>query len=101
MEHSKTQTLNKADETSARTVHATDKLMQATDKLRQAADESVRAIHRFMDNVTTFENIINELSDPERDAKLLLEQLKQSVDGLTHVANQLTQTIDESASSKS
>jgi predicted ABC-type transport system involved in lysophospholipase L1 biosynthesis ATPase subunit len=159
MEHSKTQALNEAKETSAEATHTTDKLDKIANKLHQirgvakilsgnteasdknseqaaivdesihgadtldvidarldqifdkltqifdksiqTTDESAQAAHKFVDIVISLENTINELSYPKMDAEALLEQLKQSMDELTHAANQLTQLINESVSNKS
>jgi methyl-accepting chemotaxis protein len=85
----------------ARLGQIVDKLTQATGKPKRIADEPEQAIHKLMDLVATFGEMIHELSDTEKNARLLLKQLRQSVNELTYAVNQLTQAIDESASNES
>jgi methyl-accepting chemotaxis protein len=93
--------LDTLDVIDARLNQIFNKLTQIADKPKQATDESEREIHKFVAIVTSFREMINELSNPEQNVKLLLEQLKQSVDELVHATNQLTRAINESASNKS
>jgi methyl-accepting chemotaxis protein len=74
--------------------HSINELVQIIDKPSQDADKSKQVVHKLADTMISFENMIDEFSDSVQDAKPL-EQLKQSVDDLTHAAQQLTSMLAE------
>jgi hypothetical protein len=83
MDHSKTQTLNEAKETSTGTAHATDKLDKITNKLRQ--------LHAIVNVISGNPEAIDEIDEQE----VITDVPIHGPDALDVIAAELDQIFDE------
>jgi hypothetical protein len=110
IERSKIQTPNKAKGTNTSIIHTVDKLDGIVDKLHQ----TLNSIKKLSGNIEANDEITAKVAVTDGQIhsfnaldviNIILEKsintLDQSVDDLTHVAHQLTRTVDGSMLSRS